>query len=216
MSPVPYDWPLVGPVPGDSGMPPDPIWTQTSALQTVDHLARALDRLAEQYKGKPNLVAVLKILTAPCADLEVVFQQLLTLRTLDTATGAQIDQLERILKQPKLFPDDATRRIYLKARIFLNLSSGTWNQIIHLFQLVLPAPLATAMFEEFPAAFVVRIVGGAVSADLAGIYLDLVRTAKDGGVRGILEWSESSPSTTFVMDTVGQGFDQGHFSGAKE
>jgi hypothetical protein len=191
----------------------DPIWTQLSALDLVDHEARAFSRLAQQYRDKPNISAVLRILCAKCQELEVVFQQLLTLRLIETATGAQLDVLERILRQPTLFLDDTTRRLYLRARILLNLSSGTPDQVLRIFTTVLTAPMTAGLQEYPPASFVLRLTGAALDPVLVDVMASFLRSAKDAGVYATLEWSESAPADTFRLD-AGPGLDVGHLAGA--
>lgn len=213
MSPTSYSWPLVGEVPGDATPIGDPVWTQSEPLEPVDHEARAFSRLAQQYRDKPKIAAVLSILAGQCQELEVVFQQLLTLRTLETATGAQLDVLESLLGQPKLFADDATRRLYLRARILLNSYSGTPDQLLNVFLTVLAAPLTVELQEYFPASLVVRITSAALTADLAVIMAAFLQSAKDAGVGANLEWSLSAPADTFRFD-AGPGWDVGHLAGA--
>lgn len=214
MSPIPYDWPLVGGTSTETPTDADPVWTQTSALEPVDHFARAMDRLAQQYREKPYIRSLIKILARQCADLETAYQQLLLLRSLDTAVGEQLDVIGRIVRESRNGAPDDEYRLRIGARIRINASSGTIEDVIGILApLVRPGTVSITEFQ--PAAMRVEIVGVGLNAAQAEYLPRFLRQGKDAGVKATLHYSRRPPGETFRFDT-GPGFDVGHFANAKE
>lgn len=75
------------------------------ALTPIDHKLLALSRLVTQFKESTNLQNYICALLSEANVLEQVFQDLLELRYLDTATGAQLDVVGEIVGQSRELVD---------------------------------------------------------------------------------------------------------------
>lgn len=176
-----------------------------------NHAEEAVENLLHQFKDKTTLEAVLRVFAEQVQGLEYVFFDLLHLRSLDQAFGAQLDELGRLLDLEREGRDDDIYRQWLKARIRLNLSSGTPEDIIALVRAVV-GDKEIEMIESFPAHFDVKlnepigVKGNQVSK--------LMLSGKPAGVRGIFHWFESGTPFVFDGDPDGLGFNEGEFAGA--
>lgn len=72
-----------------------------------DRVAQAKEKLIEQYKDSPNLISLIGSFSGQLQEIEVAHDDLLTKRFLDTAVGANLDVLGRIvvLERPYTDPD---------------------------------------------------------------------------------------------------------------
>lgn len=162
-----------------------------------DHADRAVSRLAMQYRGKARVEALVRALATRTQGLESALGQLLSERGLDTAAGAQLDVLGSVVGVARGAFDDATYRIWLRARIRLNLSSGGGDDLLELFRLVVEASNTLTLLELPPAGFELH-VGGALpfSGELGARFL---REARAAGVTGQIVWSEAADADTFTL-----------------
>jgi hypothetical protein len=193
--------------PNDSGIP--------YIAQITTHVADSLNRLAQQYKNKPNLTAAITAIANSVQDLENALYALLTQRLLDQAVGAQLDNLGRIVGQSRNNSTDSDYLLQLKARILLNRSSSTPNEILAIFKILCDPASVFRYVEQFPAGFNLRLSAVPITSAFASTLRAFLQAARGAGIRTILEWREWPDSQTFVFDgTTAQGFNNGHFSGA--
>lgn len=173
----------------------------------ADHADQAVRRLAYQYR-KPKIEALVRSFMGPVQVLEDVAWDMLTLRFVDTAEGAQLDLLGKIVGQPRLgFDDDGYRRL-IRARVTANRSDGVIEDLITIATLVVDDVDADIEMEpQYPGTIVVRIGGVAVTDAVAEIAISLLRRGASGGVRILFEYSASVPGGTFAFDGgTGLGF----------
>lgn len=108
----------------------------------TDHIERAKLRLLEQYKRKPNLAAFIESILGPIQDIENVLGDLETDRWLDTAVGAQLDQLGTIIGIARVTgQSDDDYRVALKSKIVENTSQGEPERVIAIYQILVGAAL---------------------------------------------------------------------------
>ncbi len=170
--------------------------------QITDHVAEALTRLKEQFKGQANYIALLEALIAPCQDIEDAFWSLLTERFLDTAVGAQQDIIGKIVGQPRNGLSDDDYPAYLRARIATNRSNGLVEDLIRITQLIVDDDNVTVVVDQqYPAAVVVRIEDTAAVDATTDALISFLRQAKAGGVRLILEYTTHA-TEPFVFATA--------------
>lgn len=195
----------------DSG--PLPFGENVITNGVVDHYATAINRLAEFIRQQPNFLQLLGAPIKQVQDLETAFQQLLTLRALPNATGGQLDVIGAILTQPRNGQTDNLYRKYLQARILLNRSSGTIEQILEIFGLITSS--AAVQIKEFqPAAFELHLYGAAITPPEVALYTTILNQARSAAVGAQFHWTEYTPATTFTLDgTPAQSLDAGHLSG---
>jgi hypothetical protein len=157
--------------------------------------------------SRPNITMLVAALCRPFERLAKAQQQLLTERTIDTAVGAQLDVLRRIVDQPAEDVDEDTMRSLVRARALANRCHGTGDEILKIVRLVLQDYAARAdvlaagtmtirLVDEGAACYVIRVDGIDLPWDLAvdiltRTFLDEVTGA---GIRAILEFIPSDDS----------------------
>jgi hypothetical protein len=188
----------------------------------TDHVAAAIARLPHMYRGassalETNTQKVLRALLSPAAALESAMRQVLTLRSIDTAVGAQLEAIGDLVGMPRQsVADDEIYRRYVRAAIATNKSDGVTEDILTIARLVVNDGAATLSNKNQGIAAFVLVVGGIAFSDaVATVLVTLLRRAAADGVRPVLEYSASTPSTTFTFDT-GPGYDVGHYATALE
>ena len=165
--------------------------------QITDYEARALDRLAFQFKNKPKIAAILNAISAEVQTLENEIFNVLTKRSIDTGEGVQLDQIGKIVGQSRGGRTDDEYRVALRARIRINLATGTPDEIIAAMKFIIPSDLVR-LTEIFPAAFLVEFTGTLTSEpDVLAAF----RAVKPAGVLGILMQVVGNPFTTSFMLT---------------
>ena len=70
-------------------------------VEKLDHKVQAKSRIITEYRESTNLINYINTILNQSQDLEDAFYDLLINRWLDTAEGAQLDILGRILGQPR-------------------------------------------------------------------------------------------------------------------
>lgn len=172
----------------------------------TDHVAQALSRLAQQYRGKPRLAGMVAVLGKQVQEIEDMLFSILD-ETVDLAVGAQLDVLGRIVGEERLGDGDDDYRLRIKAGILLNVSSGAPEELLAIFRLLTSGlPGATVQIEEqYPAALVIRVLKVAIRSP--STYAGILQAAKDGGVRALLEFSGGPAGQGFCFaGGVGLGF----------
>jgi hypothetical protein len=180
---------------GLGGGAPAPAPVVVTSLTQVDHVAAALDRLCYQFRDKQGIVDLVTVFAQRWNDLEAVFWALLSMRTVYTAVGAQLDTVGEIVGQPRNGLGDDDYRRFIFARIATNKSSGLVEDLITVAKLVLNDANATIVVnQQGAAAVVVRVIGTTISDVLANITLDFLQATTEAGIRCILE-------TQYVADS---------------
>ena len=163
------------------------------------HAAQALGRLLEQFKNKTDLAAWLSTYIAEIQEVENMLVSLNTERTLDSAVGVQLDGIGRIIGQARDGQTDDVYRIRIKARIALNLSSGTVEEVLTIMGLVLDG--CTFWWTSRPPASYVLDVHGATTTADAVEAAAIMGEASAAGVNSQLVYSESSDADTFTFSS---------------
>lgn len=168
--------------------------------KVVDHAARALSRLAVQYKSAPLLAKVLGVFTSQVQDIEnAVYDTLVGMR-LENAVGAQLDVLGRVVGQDRESANDAEYRLRIAARRAANNSIGSAESVYRVFDILLPTH-TLAMEPQYPAAFVLNIVE-AVDAALVSMYRIFMQDTKAAGVNGQGIYALVAPSNQLILSSV--------------
>ncbi|RKI39182.1 hypothetical protein D7Y27_22495 [Corallococcus sp. AB004] len=178
-------------------------------LPRDDYEARALARVPQALRGKPRFEAFVRGLAAPFQEVDGAMVALLTSRQLATAAHAALDVLGRVVGAERLGLDDEVFRQRIRQRLALNRGSGEAERVLLLFRLL--TPLALGLREEFPAAFTLHVGGGALARVTE--FASLLRQAKAGGVRALLEYQPAADADTFTFAGSGAGMG---FAGLQE
>lgn len=148
-----------------------------------------------------RIVKLLKAWTSTLQPIEDTAQAMILQKNVDDAEGAQLDALGKLVGQGRAGLDDVSYRLYIKARIAVNRSNGTFNELIKITVLVLGNPAFTiTATNQGPATLTVVIEGATLSMDVAMILSGLLQRAKSGGVRLRLEFNSAAVADWFYLD----------------
>ena len=73
----------------------------TNPFEIVEYLEVARERVTEQFKRKEVFDKYLQILLAGDMDIQETLEELMQLRSIDTAVGVQLDNIGEIVGQPR-------------------------------------------------------------------------------------------------------------------
>lgn len=166
----------------------------------TDHAARALARLLWQYRDKTRLAGVLNASSAQIQELENALYELWSLRTLDAATGAQLDVIGKMVKQPREGVSDAVYRPRIRARIRALRSSGLVEDVVQTLDLLVPTTVTIKLRQQPPAGFSILLDDVAIASGDLDLYATFVDRAKAAGVHAIIEYMQGTmtPETSFT------------------
>jgi hypothetical protein len=180
----------------------------------TDWQTRLRDRLASQFRDKPNLLAWVDAYAAQIQELETSGQLLLTITSIDDSEGSQLDVIGGIVGQGRAGETDVVYRLYLKARIRTNRSSGTPEEIYAVLRAMMPTNSFSIV--NSGTATLVATIEEAIDALTAAVALDFLLDAKDAGVRAILEWQPDEDEDMFCFaGGTGLGWGLGRLAGAR-
>lgn len=167
----------------------------------MSHLSDALDRMPQQMRDDPNAVALFEVLMVPFQQLEDAALAVLTQRSVDTAVGAQLDVIGRVVGQPRGDLDDATMRRYIRARILANRSRGIREDLIAVVLAVLVGLGARVqVVDEGTCEVVLRVDNIATTDANAAALLEFGQIAAAAGVRVIIETLPDTSDNSFTFD----------------
>ncbi len=162
-----------------------------------NHVVEGLTFLMEQYKEHPKIAAFLTAFLERIQEIEYVIWDLVSLKDLDTAEGVQLDLIGRIVNRAREGRDDDTYRLWLRAQVLINRSSGTPEEMMTLARLVTRADVDEVnIVDWYPARFAIY-VAQPLTDEEAAILLELLLLGKDAGVAVFLEYATSEESFVF-------------------
>jgi hypothetical protein len=176
-----------------------------SIEKKTNHVEEALARRIEQFKRKQVFGEVLESWVEQIQALEDAFAQLLSDRWLDTAEGVQLDGLGSIVGEPRGVREDEEYLLGIKARIMVNKSEGTIEDLLELLKFV--SGLDVELTEISPARIQVTIIG--VDTWTATVLKKYLLEAKAAGVA--VDFIYSTTEGAFRFDS-GPGWDIGHWA----
>jgi hypothetical protein len=180
----------------------------------TDHVAEALERLPQQFKTDTSVVSLLTALVRPCQSLETALQDMLVDRAVDTAVGAQLDIIGRLVGQARNGLDDDVYRLHIKARIKTSRSHGTVADLLTIAKLVIGSTVRVVVRNRRITDVWLTVPDEPVNDDVADAAITFLRLAVAGGVRLVLVTSVSEPEARFRFNS-GPGFNQGHLAAAR-
>lgn len=168
-----------------------------SLTEKTTHAEESVARLLSQFKGKTKLEGVVSAQADQTQDEETTFFDLLNRLDIDISVGVQLDGIGEIVGEERKGKSDALYRIYLKARILVNKSSGTAPQINEIADLLIDDANNQTYREYYPAAWKIR-VDDEFPTDIDAVA-ELLADADAGGVRGFVEYTEVDDDETFTF-----------------
>lgn len=186
---------------------------------TLEHItdqeARGAALLTEQFKYKPDLVALLKSWLGQIQAAEDAIAAVLVQRQLATAQGVNLDVLGAIVGQPRGGRSDRLYRVWIAARVLVNRSSGLTGQIIAIATTLVGTGNRVRLVEQYPAAFTVYsddAIDGPTGVEIA----KLLKLATAAGVGMQFQWYRPDHSVFQFSDTSAPVFDSAQGFGAGE
>lgn len=166
--------------------------------ENLDHADEALALLLQQYKGKEKIEALLSCYMAEIQELETVFHDLYTAFKLDDAVGDQLDILGKTVGEQRKDRDDDTYRIFVRARIAVNKSKGTIEELLNILRII-SAGTFTYTLTEYPRASMLLRMEGVSNSVIANTTNYLASEAVAAGVRLNTQYSISDANSLFTL-----------------
>ena len=174
--------------------------------EITNHKELAKEKLRQQYKNLPLLEGFLDAFVEQIQQLETVFVDLRDDRTIYNAVGSNLDAWGRLLNRTRDGLTDTEYRLVLLAQVAVNVSKGTPEDIIRVFQLF-TNPTYISYNETYPANIQLTTVGGEPIGDIDDIKA-AVKKAAPAGVS--IDLFTTAPGSPFVFaedpDPNGRGF----------
>jgi hypothetical protein len=155
-------------------------------VHVTDHYARAYARLMEALKGKPKFAGLLAVVSAEIQVLEDALWDLYTKRLL-LATDAQLDNVGNIVGESRDGDLDADYLLRIQARIKVNKSSGTPEDLYAVLRSLIPGG-KQQLINWGNATLTIIVSNFNVSDAMALKLLSFLVKARVGGVRVNLEY----------------------------
>jgi len=155
-----------------------------------------------QFKDRPVLTEYLKSLAVQLQELEIVYIQLYLLRTLDYATGVQLDGLGDIVGELRESRTDTDYRAAIASKVLINKSSASIPEILTIFTSV--QDRLYYLREILDATIELEILGSYNSGTDPGLQSlnKILQTVKAGGVRADLLYHTATDDTVLELSPI--------------
>lgn len=174
----------------------------------ADHEALMIANLLSQFQESPRFQAFIKALAAGVQQLEDEIDDLITLRAFDVATDAALDQWATIVGEQRTGLTDTEFRRFIAAKILINNSGGTPEELIAILSTMTGA--SAAHQNLYPANYQMSVSSGtgysAAVLRRIGRAMELARPA------GIGSQTLLGTEDGFRFDSATLGFDQGELA----
>lgn len=159
------------------------------APKITTHVQDALNRLLQQYKGRPLIEGMYTSFVDQIQDLENAIFALDEGRQLydgtsSPAVGAQLDTLGVIVGIPRNGLSDAEYLLFIFGKIAENFSDSTLPTILTVIGYVFQAE-QVKLQEIYPAGIAIQILGTPLNPTLWPIALSLVQAALGAAIKVI-------------------------------
>lgn len=179
--------------------------------QDGDHAAEALARRLQDDLDKAVYAKMIAIFADRFQLLENVLWELNEQRWIDTARGAQLDNLGAIVGESRDGRDDVTYRLWVRARAKANRSHGRPDDSLEILKLLVESTATVRYVDQDPRDAEYRLTVENTAVDLVQVkkILELVRPA---GV--YMNLISAGDATSFAFDggPDGLGFGDGTFA----
>lgn len=166
---------------------------------------RLRGRMIEQWKGLPNLDAIVQAIAAQSQDLENAAQSLLSVWDIDGSSGVQLDRLGVIVGRPRGGVIDSTYRLYLRAQIAVNRSNGSVTALYAVLQAMFgyASGSKSLLYQPGGDASLSMLVIPPISDAAAAVAAQLLGEAASAGVR--VELISQSDVDAAMFETAAGG-----------
>lgn len=132
---------------------------------------------------KPRICSLVEAMATGVQVLEDLGFQLIVDRTLATATGAALDQWGETVGEQRGGLSDPDYRLFITARIAVNESGGSTDELIRIWQLVTSPQVSVLEVPLYPAGIWLQVIREEpLSDEVARRVGDIMRDAKPSGV----------------------------------
>lgn len=166
-----------------------------------DHVGDGLSKLLAQFQGLPRYTAFVTALLKQIQKLEDVLWDLYLGDWIDTAEGARLDVLGRLVGETRQGVDDDIYRAFIRARVRANRCTGLLPELVLIVSLIQNDELPVRSREYYPAAVVIQPTS-VVVVDPYRVG-KMLRGAKPGGVSLHLVYLTVDDDLTFQFDDAG-------------
>src|SRR6185369_11842721 len=105
-------------------------------VKEQDHVQVGIDKLLHQFKNSTDLKAFFGALLGPLQTTEDDLMDLYESRWVDAAEGLQLDNLGALVGQDRLGFSDSEFKLWIKARILVNKSTGKADDSLKILALI--------------------------------------------------------------------------------
>lgn len=175
-------------------------------VKVPDHVAQALARFTSAFKDKVQLQALAATYLAEVQAVEDALCQLIFDTRLESpnCVGVLVDEIGALVGQPRNgVTDDATYKIYIRARQRVTRSNGRPEDIYAIYRTL---GISGMRLELQPPAGFTLYVHDPITAAEAAIFLGFLQEARGGGINGQLQYQLQDDALTFAfLDYPGGG-----------
>lgn len=187
----------------------DPV--STTEFETFDHIGRAFRRLLSQYRSKPRIVAFVRALARAANVCEEELFSVLISFDIDNANRNRLEIWGSLVGEQRGGLTDDEYRRFIKARMLVNTSNGTPDELIRILETV-TYPSEVSYRDCFPACYMITALRGTPMSDIVARRVGrLMIQAKPAGI-GCIVIEAVSPAFGFAGDADAGGYDEGLFS----
>ena len=182
-------------------------------VQITDYEERGIERLLSQFRNKTRIEAVIKAAAEAIQTVEDLNYDLINTTRFETAEGVHLDHWGAIVGEERGGLSDDDYRLFISARILVNISEGTADELIQVFDLI--DGDATVHFAQLLYAayeiYTYRDPGDNLSQPLKNRISAMMESMRPAGVAGQLI---EVPDSYFGWDgdPSALGFDVGVFA----
>lgn len=152
------------------------------APQITTHVQDALDRLLQQYRGRPNIQGLITAFAQHVQKLENALYPLDAGRQIFNAVGKQLDGLGEIVGIKRNGISDAEYLLFIYGTIAENFSDTTIPTIINVINYVFQAQIVLVQ-EVYPAGLSIQVAGTQLDPALYPIAVAIVQAAMGAGIQ---------------------------------
>jgi len=172
-------------------------------LYIPNHGDYAVARLSEQYKDAPSMVALMRAIAVEHQNTEDIVIQLYG-STIENASGHELDVIGTIVGQARKGKSDEVYRIWVRARMMANRSTGTGEELLAIVYMVTRGLVPIIISEIFPAGVVVQL-GAATFIDASEVA-ELLQSARAAAIDLTVTNDMSVDAVAFAFDPNGAGW----------
>jgi hypothetical protein len=169
--------------------------------------ARAL--FTDQFRGRKNIQGLSDSFAVSIQTIEGMLWDVINKRSLTYGSGDQLDQIGKLVGEPRNNRNDPNYVLGILLRIRVNRSQGLAEDVIQVAYQALPAnpPVYT---EVYPAAFYLTVYN--LTAGQATNLVRIFGKTRASGVRGLLTYSVTPLASNFLWSSRSGGAGQLGFS----